>query len=214
MRFSLLILLLLPGLASAYWTGISLELGNTDSDWRFDNDTREAQISELNFQIEEKTDTDLTVGVNIGYIDLRVVADSDSAAQTMKFDGQYLGIYLRQPFRISDRVGLHLLFSVRYTSGNESGVDEDEDEADVEWTQSGVEFGISFRYANLRISPFVAYQDIDGDINADSTDVFELDEALTQGIRFDYFVEDTAFIRFEFVTGARNGGYLNFVRRY
>jgi len=213
-RISLLILLLFPGLASAFWTGVSLELGNTDSDWRFDSDTREAQISELNFQIEEKTDTDLTVGANIGYFDLRVVADSDSAAQTMKFDGQYLGIYLRQSFDISDHVGLQLLFSVRYTTGNESGVDEDEDEADVEWTQSGVEFGVSFRYANLRISPYAAYQDIDGDINGDSTDVFELEDSLTQGIRFDYFVEDSAFIRFEFVTGARNGGYLNFVRRY
>jgi len=213
-RFSLLILLFFPCLASAFWTGISLELGNTDSDWRFDNDTREAQVSELNFQIEEKTNSDLVVGASIGYVDLRVVADSDSAAQTLKFDAQYLGLYLRQPFRISDHVGLHLLLDLRYNVGTESGVNADEDEARIEWTQSGVEIGVGFRFANLRISPYAAYQDIDGDIDADSTEIFELAESLTRGIRFDYFVESTAFIRFEYVSGARNGGYLNFVRRY
>jgi hypothetical protein len=37
---------------------------------------------------------------------------------------------------------------------------------------------------------------------------------LTRGIRFDLFVERTAFVRLEFVDGSRTGGYLVFVRRY
>ena len=41
-----------------------------------------------------------------------------------------------------------------------------------------------------------------------------MDEALSHGLRFDYFVEETAFIRFEIVSGGFAGGYLNFVRRY
>lgn len=212
MRFSLLLLLLFSSLASAEWTGVSLEIGETDSDWKFEDDVREAQISEINFQVEEKIDTGLTFGASIGYFDTRVVADSDSAAETMKFDGQYLGLYIRQPLPISKRLSFHGLFSIRYTSGTESGADDDE--KNIDWTQSAFELGFNLRFSKLRISPFAIYQDVDGDISGGGTDVFELDEPMTQGVRFDYFVEDTAFVRFEFVTGGRSGGYLSFVRRY
>ena len=212
LRFSLLLLLCYSGLVNAQWTGVALELGNFDSDWEFENDTREAQISEISFQIEEKTASNLTVGATFGYVDLRVVVDSDSAAQTRKFDGEFIGIYLRQPFRINDNISLHGAFSIRYTSGRESGADDDR--AEIDWTQSVFELGVSLRYANLRITAYTAYHDIDGDINADSTDVFEMDETLSHGLRFDYFVEKTAFIRFEFVSGGFEGGYIHFVRRY
>ncbi|MCP4410427.1 MAG: hypothetical protein GY807_22320, partial [Gammaproteobacteria bacterium] len=52
-------------------TGISFEVGNYDSDWEFKRDNREAQISEISFQIEDKTESGLTVGASIGYVDLR-----------------------------------------------------------------------------------------------------------------------------------------------
>ena len=214
MRFSLLLLLFFSSLASAEWSGVSLEIGETDSDWKFDDDVREAQISEINFQVEEQIDTGLTFGASIGYFDMRVVPDSDSAAQTMKFDGQYLGMSIRQPFEISEHISLHGLFSIRYTTGNESGADDEEDEKDIDWTQSSFELGLNLRFSRLRISPYAIYQDVDGDISGGGTEVFELDEPLTQGVRFDYFTEDTGFVRFEFVTGGRSGGYLSFVRRY
>ncbi len=214
MRLSLLFLLFFSSLVSAEWTGVSLEIGETDSDWKFDDDVREAQVSEINFQIEEKIDSGLTFGASIGYFDMRVVPDSDSAAETMKFDGQYLGLYIRQPLPISKHISFHGLFSIRYTNGTESGVDDDEDEKDIDWTQSSFELGFNLRFSKLRIAPYAIYQDVDGDISGGGTDVFELDEPLTQGVRLDYFIEDTAFVRFEFVNGGRSGGYLSFVRRY
>lgn len=214
MRFSLLLLLLFSSLVSAEWTGVALEIGETDSDWKFEDDIREAQISEINFQIEEKIETGLTFGASIGYFDMRVIADSDSAAETLKFDGQYLGLYIRQPLPISKHVSFHGLFSIRYASGTESGADDEDDEQDIDWTQSAFELGLNLRFSRLRIAPYAIYQDVDGDISGGGTEVFELDEPLTQGVRFDYFVEDTAFVRFEFVTGGRSGGYLSFVRRY
>ena len=214
MRFSLLLLLLFSSLVSAEWTGVALEIGETDSDWKFEDDIREAQVSEINFQIEEKIETGLTFGVSIGYFDMRVIPDRDSAAETLKFDGQYLGLYIRQPLPISKHVSFHGLFSIRYASGTESGADDEDDEKDIDWTQSSFELGLNLRFSRLRIAPYAIYQDVDGDISGGGTEVFELDEPLTQGVRFDYFVEDTAFVRFEFVTGGRSGGYLSFVRRY
>ena len=214
MRFSLLLLLLFTSLASADWTGVSLEFGDTDSDWEFEDDTREARVSELSFSVEEKIDTGLAFGASLGYFDMRVVADSNSAAETRKFDGQYLGIYIRQPFELSQHVALHGLFSYRYATGSESGADDEDDEKDIDWTQSSFELGFNLRFSRLRIAPYAIYQDIDGDISGGGTDVFELDEPLTQGIRFDYFLEDSAFVRFEIVSGGRSGGYLSFVRRY
>lgn len=212
MRFSLLLLLFFSSLAAADWSGISFEIGNYDSDWEFERDTREAQISEINFQIEERTESGLTVGASIGYVDLRAVADSNSAAETLKFDGEFVRVYLRQPLRITDHLSLQGALSIRYTSGRESG--DVDDRAEVDWTESAFELGLSIRFGNYRIMPYSAYRDVDGDISDDGTDVFELEEALVQGLRFDYFVEDSAFIRFEFVSGGAQGGYINFVRRY
>ncbi len=212
MRFSILLLLFFSSLAAADLTGISFEVGNYDSDWEFKRDNREAQISEISFQIEDKTESGLTVGASIGYVDLRVVAASNSTAETLKFDGEFVKVYLRQPLRINDHLSLQGALSIRYTSGSESG--DGEDQAEVDWFESVFELGLSLRFGNLRIMPYSAYRDVDGDISDDGTDIFELEEALVQGLRLDYFVEDSAFIRFEFVSGGAQGGYINFVRRY
>ena len=211
MRYSLLILLCLySGLANGFWTGIAFEIGDYDLDWKFDRDTREAQITSLDFQVEDKTDAGLRVGLGIGYFDMRVVADS--AAETLKFDGQYIGIYLRQPVRISDRIGLHGQSDLRYWSGDESG--DDEDEAEIDWTESRLQLGLSLSFANLRVTPYAEYRHVDGDISdARGTGVYEMDEAQTVGLQFDYFVEQDAFIRLELRDGGQ-GGFLTFARRY
>lgn len=208
----LLVSLAAPAMALASWTGISVKLANIDSDWAFGSETREAQSSELSFQIEERTDSNLSVGAEIGYFDMRVVPKRNSPAQTVKFDGQYLGVYLRQPVRFNDWLSMHGSLGIRYSTGNESGAGEGE--AEIDWTSSLFELGLSLRYANFRFTPYAVYQDIDGDISGDGTDTFEMDEDLIQGIRIDYFTEDTAFIRFDFTTGGTVGGYINFVRRY
>ena len=210
-QFKLLILLCLySSLANAFWTGVSLELGNYDSDWTFDSDTRAAQINTIDLQIEEKTTSELRVGASIGYIDLRLVADT--VAQTKKFDGQYIGVFLRQPVRINDRFSLHGLLSFRYASGSESGTDILNN---IDWTESSIQLGLSLRLSSLRIMPFATYQDIDGDISDDAgTAIFEMDEASSRGVRFDYFIEDSAFIRLQFISGGQAGGYLSFARRY
>lgn len=207
----LLLLGLLAGTANADWSGISLNLGNTDADWKFRDENREAQISEISFQIEERTDSGLSVGASIGYMDLRVVGDTDIASR--KFDGQFFGVYLRQDYSITDNMSLHGIFGFRYSSGNESG--NSELDSNIDWTETGVELGIGFRFANLRIMPFAGWSDVDGDISGDDgTSVFELEDPVTHGIRFDLFVEQTAFVRLEFVDGGRSGGYLVFARRY
>ncbi|MDH3388610.1 MAG: hypothetical protein OEN02_11955, partial [Gammaproteobacteria bacterium] len=162
-RFSFLLpLCLYSGLANAFWTGVSMEIGNYDADWVFAGDRREAQITTINFQIEEKTTSELRVGATIGYLDLRLVADT--AADTKKFSGQYIGVYLRQPAHITDSLSLHGQLSFRYNSGNENGTDI---RTDIDWAESSLLLGLSLRISNLRIMPFALYQDIDGDINDD-----------------------------------------------
>jgi len=208
---ALLLASLLPGTASAEWTGISLNLSNTDSDWKFRGDTREAKSTELSFQIEERTSSGLSVGGIIGYFDLRVAGDGSS--DTLSFDGQYLGVYLRQEFDLTESLSLHGKFGFKYSSGTESS--SGDTRADIDWTESDLELGIGVRVRNLRIMPFAAWTDVDGDISDDiGTDVFELDRPDTQGVRFDIYVEQTAFVRLEFSSGARSGGSMVFVRQY
>ncbi len=201
---------LYAGLAQADWTGVALELANVDADWKFDDGLREAQSSGISFQVEEKTGTGLAVGAGIGYTSMRVVGDS--SASNRKFDAEYLQIYLRQEFNISKSVSLYGLFNYSYHTGDDNDVDNP---ADIDWDEVSVQIDLSIRFANFRVSPFAAYYDIDGDISDDNgTAVFEIDDPLSRGIRFDYYLEPTAFIRFVFQSGGRAGGYLTFVRRY
>ena len=124
----------------------------------------------------------------------------------------FLQVYLRQELRINDTVSLHGLFNYSYNNGDDN--DED-DRAEIDWTEASFQIDASLRFENLRVSPFVARYDIDGDTSDDSgTEVFEMDDPVSHGIRFDYFVEPTAFIRLVIQSGGRAGGYLIFARRY
>ena len=210
-RFKLLVIFFLyAGLAKADLTGVTVELANFDSDWKFDNGVREAQINSIAFQIEEKTTTGLSVGGGIGYFDVRVVGDSST--DTRKFDGEYLQVYLRQEIRISESISLHGLFNYSYNNGRDN---KENDRADIDWNEASLQIDASVRFANFGITPFAAYYDIDGDISDNNgTGVFEMDDPLSHGIRFDYYTDPTAFIRIVFQSGARAGGYLTFTRRY
>ena len=211
MRFKLLVILFLyVGMAKADLTGVTVELANVDADWKFDNGVREAQINSIAFQIEEKTATGLSVGGSFGYLDMRVVGDSST--DTRKFDGEYLQVYLRQEIPISENVSLHALFNYSYNSGRDN---KEDDRADIDWNEASLQIDASLRFANFGITPFAAYYDIDGDISDDNgTQVFEMDDPVSHGIRFDYYTDPTAFIRIVFQSGGQSGGYLIFARRY
>ncbi len=103
--------------------------------------------------------------------------------------------------------------SYGYYTGRETSSD---DRADIDWSQVAVEIGMSFRLTNLRITPFISYIDVDGDITGsdEGGGSFELEDPLIQGVRFDIFVESTGFISIRLQTGSQTGGYLSFVRRY
>ncbi len=212
MRIRLLLLLALySGLAHGIWTGISMELADVDSDWEFGSGMREARINRLSFAAEEKTSTALRGGFRLGIFDMRTVADTP--AETQKFDGEFLGIFLRLPVRLADRWTLHGWFGYTYHSGRESG--DIEDAAGIDWSEVGAGVGISARFSNLRVMPYVAFADVDGDIqSAGGTVLFEQETTRSQGLKVDFFLDPTAYIRFEFADGGQSGGFLTFVREY
>lgn len=207
---SLLLLLFFSGFAKADWTGVAFEIGDTKSDWDFSQGTRETKITSISLQIEERTASGLSVGAGIGYLSIRVGGKDNVESQ--KFDGENLEIYLRQDLSVSESFSLQALLNYGFYNGREN-VSSDRDE--IDWNQLGFEVGASFRHANLRITPFASYTDIDGDISGDEpTRVFSLEDPAGYGLRFDYFVETTAFLRLQFQSGSHTGGYLTFVRRY
>ena len=211
MRFKLLILLCLyAGLVEAEWTGVGIDIGVFNSDWKFDSGVREAKITSLSFQIEEKFEPGLIAGGGIGFFDMRV--RGDSSVDTQNFDGQFLELYLHQPIPVSESITLHGRFGFRYYSGDDrSGTER----ADIDWNEVNLQVGAGVRFAHWRITPFVAYYNIDGDISDDiGTGDFENDDSVSQGVSFDYFVDDSAYIRVEVRSGYQEGGYLSFARRY
>jgi hypothetical protein len=206
----LLLLLGFTGLAKAEFTGVAFELSDTKSDWEFSESIRETKITSLTLQIEERTESGFSVGAGIGFMTIRV--DGNEQVETQKFDGEYLEIYLRQDFSISESFSLDALLNYGFYSGDEN---TSSDRDDISWNQLGLEFGASFQHSNLRITPFVSYTDVDGDISGDDpTETFSLEDEIGYGLRLDFFTESTAFVRLQLQTGSHNGGYINFVRRY
>ncbi len=211
MRFSLIILLwLYAGMAEAFWTGVAMELGDYDLDWKFDDGSREAQITSIDFQLEDSTEDGLRIGIGIGYFDMRVVAGS--TAENLKYDGQYLSFYLRKPFEITDNIAIHSLFDLRLWTGTESG--SEEDKTDIDWTENRFQLGLSLFFSKLRITPYAEYRHVDGDISSDrGAGVFEMDEAQSAGVQFDYFMQPDAYVRLD-IRDSGQGGFLTFARRY
>ncbi len=205
-----LLLIASPSAAPADWTGVEVSLGNTEADWQFDAETREAETSLISFQVEEKTATGLRIGVSLGYESIRLIADSP--APTLKFDSRFVGIYLNRLFRPGEHFEFYAQLDLAYHSGRDNLGDE---RIEIDWSEVGVELGASLRAGHYRVTPFVRYTDFDGDIsNVDDIDVFELDEPMSGGVHFDYFVEPTAYVRLSLQGGGDAGGTLHFVRRY
>ncbi len=193
----------------ADWTGVQLELFDGDSDWRFDDETRNAQIGSLSFRIEENTDTGLRVGAHIGHLSVRVAADT--ASETRRYDAQNVGIYLRQPFQLSETILLQAGVEFRYNSGSEGSGDE---RTEIDWSEVDAELALGLRFGALRIKPYLNWTDIDGDNAGDSgTFVFERDDKISRGLRLDYYTEPTGFVRLEIQRGGSEGAMLAFVRR-
>ena len=206
----LLLLSGFTGLVKAEWTGIALEISDTRSDWEFSDGTRETKISSITFQVEERTESGLSVGGGLGYMTMRV--DGNDEVETKKFDGEFLEIYFRQEFSIGESFSLEMLLDYGFYSGDEN---TSSDRDDISWTQLGFEFGASFQRDNIRITPFASYTDIDGDISGDDqTEVFTMEDEIGYGLRLDFFTESTAFVSLKLQTGSYDGGYLTFVRRY
>ena len=211
MRFSLFLLLFCClGLARADFTGVAFEIMDLESDWAFSDGSRVVKTNSLGLKIEERAASGLVVGGGIGYQSIRV--DGDRTTPTTKFETQNLQIYLRREFPLGKSFSLDGLLSYGYYHGRENVVG---DRAEIEWSQVDVEIGANFRVKNLRITPFTSYTDIDGDISGTNGNaVFELEDPYSYGVRFDIFVESTAFIGIRLQTGSQSGGYISFVRRY
>lgn len=200
------------GLVKAEWTGVAFEISDTSSDWEFTDGTREAQISSLVFQIEQRTASGLSIGAGLGYMTMRV--DGNDELETQKFDGEFLEIYFRQEFSISEAFSLEMLLDYGFYGGDEN---TSSDRDDISWNQLGFEFGASFKLDSIRITPFASYTDIDGDISGKNpTETFTLEDDIGYGLRLDFFTDtdSTAFVSLKLQTGSYDGGYLTFVKRY
>ena len=91
---------------AAPWSGVSLNIEDYSTDWNFQTLERTADIRHLNINMEEKTTTDLSIGVNIGQMSLRIY-DKFTAANTQKFDLAMTTRVLplqRKPFKLGGAI--------------------------------------------------------------------------------------------------------------
>lgn len=197
--------------AVASWSGISLNIEDYSSDWQFQTIERSADINRWEINLEEKTTTDLRVGINIGQMSIRM-RDKISMANAQKFEASSLGLYLRLPLMLSTHFSIEGRLSYRFNSGSDSN---DIDPSEIEWNEFELELGFSGQWQSVRITPYVAYLNLSGDItNSSSTELFDSSDEISSGIRLDYFIEPTAYVRLQLSIGAREGVYLVFAREY
>jgi len=197
--------------AGAQWTGISVDIGETTNDLQFETAQRSMRENSLSLHIEEKSATDLRIGFSLGVSDIRT-ANLLPPENAQKFEGGYLGLYLRLPLQMGEYFSLEGLFSYRYNSASSSSTSLP---GEIEWHDSRLQIGLGAKFQALRVTPFIAYRNVRGDIsNGSSTELFELAGKDSRGINFDYFLEPGAYIRFQLSRGEEQGGYLTFARVY
>ena len=197
--------------ARAQWTGISVEIGESSSDLQFETEQRTMSIDSLSLQIEEKTAADLRVGFSIALTSIRT-ANLQPPDNAQKFEGNQLGFYLRLPMQLGESFSLEGLYSYQYNTATDSDISLP---SEIEWNENRLKIALGTKLQTLRITAFIAYHSMNGDIsNSTSVGLFDSIDNISRGISFDYFVEPTAFIRFQFSRGDEDSAYLSFVREY
>ena len=203
-------LLLTSAPAAAEVSGIRAYFAESNVDWNFDTGQREASIREFSFQIEEAIDTGTRLGVGLGYLDVTLRGDENSASRS--FNAQYLEFFMRHPIAINDSLELATKFNYRYNTGE----DNDEDDlARFDWSEAWFEVGLGIQLSRVRVTPFAVYRYINGDLDAASgVQSFDLDDQLSSGVRLDLFVEKTAYVGIAAESGDYSRFYLVFAREY
>lgn len=214
MRFShqcFLLCLFLPVPVTAAWTGFGVIVGQSESEWSVDDTIRIADIDYLGLRIEEKTETDLRVGVSAGQLALSYENPSDNLDRD-KFDGQFLAIYLRWPHKVSDTLSFHSQFQYRFNSTIQS---EEELDTEVDWTELSLSLGVGLTLGRFQIQPLIEYRSLDGEVTlAGITSDFENENDYRTGLRLEYMVEPYAYIRVLFSNGDDEQFGMSFVREY
>ena len=202
-------------IVNAAWTGISVSIEELESDWIFENNDRNANLTRLNMNFEEKAASELRVGANIGRMTTRI-SNNDGPRNTKKFDASYFGVYIRYPLSLGDHFTLQNKLTYQYHSGSETiGDNDDDSEDEIDWREISYELGLSAMFSSLRLTPFAIYSDVDGDISGDSgTNSFESDEEISAGLNVDFFLDPTSFVRLRFTTGDYDSASLVFAREF
>ncbi len=210
-RFLVLLLLLAGLLPSARaWTGISASLGEYDSVWRIGDETRPLTLSHYGLAVEDGTKIGLRLGLSIGEFGLRL--KNPSAGLSQDYAGEFLGLYLRWPWRLGRQLALHGRFVYDWHNGR---LDGDASDAEVNWSSSRLRLGLEIRMGQLGLRPFVEWQHLDGDVELDGVRrLFAANEDYSSGLVLDLEVEPSAYVRLTWTRQGRQGLLLSFVRSY
>lgn len=202
-------LLPVPGIAA--WTGIGAYTGSSESDWSLGTETRIADRRFYGLHIEESTSTGIRIGASIGRFDLRL-KDPVQIELTQKFEGQFLSLYLRIPFKVVEKVSFHTRLEYQFNLGNrETGALEDE----VDWNELGATLGLNLELGLLSVRPFIDWRMVDGDLTtATSDEVLENEQETSYGVQLDLSVEPSAYVRLKFTASENESLWIGLVREY
>lgn len=209
MRCSLFLLLVLPFQSAMAWSGIAAFLGQSQGDWLFSGGVKTAQQDFYGLSIEDRTRSKIRIGARAGQFDLRLSPQTSAAAE--KFNGKFIAFYLRWPLSLSSTLSFEPRLGYQYNQGEKALLSQQQ----ISWNQVRLQLALHAQLGALSLRPFVAWRRIDGDITtAQTSRLFVQHQSSSYGLALDFFVEPSAYIRFQGSVGARQGASLSFVRAY
>lgn len=206
-----MLLVLVTQSANAAWTGISFSIDEIESDWLFESSRLVSDTTRLNLHFEEKTESGIGIGANIGRLTTRL-SNTSGSKNTEKFDASYVGVYVRYPLSIGQHFALHNQLGYQFHSGSvNEGVFPDQ----IEWRDINYQIGLSAKFGNLRVMPFATISDVSGDVDREaSTDTFENKEEVSTGLSLDMFLDPTSFVRLKIGSSGDEIFSLRFAREF
>ncbi len=206
MKRFLLLLLVIPIPAISGWTGISAFLGQGETNWLVGDNSYIADRNYYGLKVEEKSLSNLTLGLLAGKYSLRL-KDENSL---QKFTGEFLQAYLRWPIPLNTVLTLHNSLGYQYNVGRNY---TDQDATAISWNDMKFSFGVGATFDQINIRAFMAHQGISGDITYKSVNpLIELKSNQSYGLVIGYELQPTSFIRMRLTSGNTESIMVSFVR--
>lgn len=172
--------------------------------------SREMDTDYYGLRVEDKTTNGIRIGALGGEFS-SLLHRLEVPSEVSRFNGQFLGLYLRWPVKLNQFVSIHSQIEYRYQTAE----DNETESRKLTLNSSRAEAGLRLNVGYLAVMPFVELLSEQGDISQPGDNIFiENDVRSGYGLAVDVLFDATSYIRFVAIDQPQQRYSVSFVRDF